>query len=76
MIRTLLIAASLAGLASVAGCTSGPEGNTYYEQGDANYDALKQATDDCKAKGGTLTLKPGGDPTHLGDYACVTAKGS
>jgi hypothetical protein len=76
MIRIALIAASLAGLASIAACTTGPEGNTYYEQGDANYDALKAADDACKAKGGTFTLKQGGDPTHLGDYACVTAKGS
>jgi hypothetical protein len=80
MIRTTvrlgLIAASLAGLGCVAACNAnGPEGNTYYQQGDANYDSLKDATDACKAKGGVLTLKKGGDPTHLGDYACVTAKG-
>jgi hypothetical protein len=76
MIRTLLIAASVAGLSSLAAaCNTGPEGNTYYEQGDANYDALKQATDACKAKGGSFELRKGGDPTHLGDYACVTPKG-
>ena len=76
MIRTLLIAASLAGLASVAGCASnGPEGNPYYQVGDVNYDALKAADDACKAKGGKFTLKPGGDPTHLGDFECVTPKG-
>ena len=74
MIRILTIAASLAALTSIAACTAGPEGNTYYERGDANYDALRQATDACKAKGGTFTLKQGGDPTHLGDYACVGAK--
>jgi hypothetical protein len=77
MIRTLLIAASLAGLASVAACNAnGPEGNTYYQIGDANYDALKAADDACKAKGGKFNLKNGGDPTHLGDYECVTPKGS
>jgi hypothetical protein len=77
MIRIALIAASLAGLASIAACAAnGPEGNTYYQLGDANYDALKAADDACKAKGGTFQLKKGGDPTHLGDYACLTAKGS
>ena len=75
MIRTLLIAASLAGLASIAACKGdGPEGNPYYQIGDANYDALKAADDACKAKGGTFQLKKGGDPTHLGDYECLTAK--
>jgi hypothetical protein len=79
VIRTLLIAASLAGLGCVAACNgNGPEGNTYYQIGDANYDALKAADDACKAKAGTFSLKKGGDPTHLGDYECVapTAKGS
>ena len=77
MIRSVLIAATLVGMASVAACNAnGPEGNTYYQQGDASYDALKSADDACKAKGGTLDLKKGGDPTHLGDYECVTAKGS
>ena len=75
MIRSLVIAASLAGLGGLAACTLGPEGNTYYEQGDANYDALKQATEACKAKGGSFVLRKGGDPTHLGDYACEMAKG-
>jgi hypothetical protein len=76
MIRIALIAASLAALAPLAACNAnGPEGNTYYEQGDANYDALKEATDACKAKGGAFELKKGGDPTHLGDYQCVMAKG-
>jgi hypothetical protein len=76
MIRALLIAASLAGLMSVAACKAdGPEGNPYYQIGDANYDALKAADDACRTKGGKFTLKDGGDPTHLGDYECVTAKG-
>jgi opacity protein-like surface antigen len=77
MVQIALIAASLAGLASVAACAAnGPEGNPYYSIGDANYDNVKAASDDCKAKGGTFGLKKGGDPTHLGDYECVTAKGS
>jgi hypothetical protein len=79
MIRTILIAASVAGLASIAACKGdGPEGNTYYQIGDANYDALKAADDACRTRGGTFKLKDGGDPTHLGDYECVmpAAKGS
>ena len=44
--------------------------------GDANYDALKKATEDCKAHGGQLQLKNGGDTTQLGDYACKMGKGS
>jgi hypothetical protein len=74
MKRILLIAAAFATLAA---CTSNePEGNPWYSQGDANYDALKAADDACKAKGGDYVLKPGGDPTHLGDYACNPRKGS
>jgi hypothetical protein len=78
MIRIALIAASFVGLTSVAACNgNGPEGNTYYQIGDANYDALKAGDDACRAKGGTFKLKDGGEPTHLGDYECVmpTAKG-
>jgi uncharacterized lipoprotein YmbA len=73
MMRALIIGGMLAALAA---CASGPEGNTYYQQGDANYDALKSADDACKAKGGHFQLKQGGDPTHLGDYSCEPAKGT
>ena len=72
VIRFGLIAASLAGLTGIAACKGdGPEGNPYYQVGDANYDALKAADDACKTKGGAFKLKDGGDPTHLGDYECV-----
>jgi hypothetical protein len=30
----------------------------------------------CTSKGGVFELKTGGDPTHLGDYACNPRKGS
>ena len=73
MIRALVIGAMLLGLAA---CASGPEGNTYYQQGDASYDALKAASDACTTKGGKFELKSGGDPTHLGDYACLMPKGT
>jgi hypothetical protein len=77
MTRIMLIAASLAGLASIAACNAnGPEGNPYYQIGDASYDTVKAAHDACAAKSGTFKLKDGGDPTHMGDYECVGAKGS
>jgi hypothetical protein len=72
--RALVIAAAFAALAACA--SGGPEGNAWYEQGNANYDELKGAADACKAKGGDFQLKSGGDPTHLGDYACNPKKGS
>ncbi|HEY2706624.1 MAG TPA: hypothetical protein VGI95_01110 [Caulobacteraceae bacterium] len=74
MIRALVIAALLTGLAGCA--TDGPEGSAWYEHGNADYDSLKTATDACKGKGGVFTLKPGGDPTHLGDYDCKIGKGT
>ncbi len=74
MTRALLIGAAFAALAACA--SNGPEGNAWYQQGDANYDALRAAADACKAKGGDLQLKTGGDATHLGDYACNPKKTS
>jgi hypothetical protein len=74
MKRILLFAAAFAMLGACA--NNGPEGNPWYSQGDANYDALKAAADACKAKGGDFQLKPDGDPTHLGDYACNPKKAS
>jgi hypothetical protein len=73
MIRMLIIAAALV---TLGGCASGPEGNPWYSQGDVTYDSVKAAADACKAKGGDFELKQGGDPTHLGDYACNPKKGS
>jgi hypothetical protein len=74
MRRIFLIAAATVSLNACA--SSGPEGNAWYSQGDASYDALKAAADACKAKGGDFELKTDGDPTHLGDYACNPKKGS
>ncbi len=39
-------------------------------QGDANYDAIKSATDDCRAKGGHIELKSGYDGRQLSSYEC------
>ena len=74
MKRFLVIAAAFAALAACA--SNGPEGNPWYSQGDVTYDTVKAAADACKAKGGDFELKTGGDPTHLGDYACNPRKGS
>jgi hypothetical protein len=49
----------------VGACASGGQ-----EGGYANYDALKRATDDCAANGGTLRLKPQGDAQSITAYAC------
>ncbi|HWA63674.1 MAG TPA: hypothetical protein VG939_20015 [Caulobacteraceae bacterium] len=45
-------------------------------EGDASYDAIRRASDDCKAKGGVIQLKKGGDVTELSDYECKIGKGS
>ena len=74
MKRWLLIIAAAGTLGACA--SNGPEGNPWYTQGDVNYDSLKAAADACKAKGGDFQLKPDGDPTHLGDYACNPKKAS
>jgi hypothetical protein len=73
MMRTLAIIGMLLAL---AGCSSAPEGNAWYQLGDANYDALKAAHDACVDKGGKFQLKSGGEPTHLGDYECLMPKGT
>lgn len=72
MIRLALVITALGALAACGG----PEGKAWYDEGDASYDALKTAHDACGAKGGTFEVRPGGDPTHLGDYVCQGAKGS
>jgi len=38
--------------------------------GTADYDSLRRATQDCKAKGGTLVLKDQGDAQYIQDYVC------
>ena len=63
-------------LMALAACAEGPEGSAWYEHGNADYDSLKAAADACKQKGGDFQLRPGGEPTHLGDYACNPKKGS
>ena len=64
------IAFSIAALLSLglAACAeAGPDG------GIATYDALHKAHDACAARGGTLSLKAGGDSRVIQDYACKGA---
>ncbi len=46
------------------------KGNYDLPPGDANYDALKAATEECKAKGGEVSLKSGYDERELSNYQC------
>jgi len=73
MIRALVMTALLAALGA---CNDNATGKAWYQQGDATYDALRTASDACKARGGEFRVKRGGDPTVLGDYECAGAKGS
>ncbi|MBS0409050.1 MAG: hypothetical protein JSR86_03965 [Proteobacteria bacterium] len=67
----VLLIASAASLA-LSACAGGSYG---LQEGDANYDAVKKASDECKARGGHIQLKSGGDTTELGDYECKMDKG-
>jgi hypothetical protein len=43
---------------------------TENDGGTADYDALKRATEDCKAQGGELVLKDQGDNQRIDAYVC------
>ncbi len=51
-------------------CGSVGHGSYGLDPGDANYDALKAATDKCAAEDGHLKLKSGFDGRELSNYAC------
>jgi hypothetical protein len=42
--------------------------------GDANYDAIKVAAEQCQAKGGHLQLKATFDGRRLSDYECKSGE--
>jgi hypothetical protein len=44
------------------------------EGGVADYDALRQASQQCQAQGGHLVLRQGGDNENIQDYACEKGK--
>ncbi len=71
MIRT----AALMTLAALALGACASNANYGLQEGDANYDAVKKASEACKARGGEIHLKSGGDTTELGDYECQMGKG-
>ena len=68
-------ALAIALLLALGGCAAG-QGSYGLESGDASYDALKAASEKCKAQGGEVRLKNGGDSRDLGDYECKVGKGS
>jgi hypothetical protein len=63
MRAAVLIIAAAVGLSA---CES--TGNNV--SGTADYDSLKRATQECKARGGDLVLKDQGDAMYIQDYVC------
>lgn len=51
---------------ALCACAGGPT----REGGVASLDALRDAQAACAARGGTMQLKPEGDPSYIGAYAC------
>jgi hypothetical protein len=61
--RSVIVLAGLSIAVSACSSYGAPDG-------DANYDAIKAATDQCEAKGGRLQLKPEHDGRTVSDYQC------
>lgn len=51
---------------ALAGCAGGAT----RDEGVATLDALRDAQAVCAARGGTMQLKPDGDPQSISAYAC------
>ena len=64
-----LLAASLA----LSACAAGDR-SYGLDDGDANYDALKAATENCEARGGKIELKAGYDSRRLASFVCKIGK--
>lgn len=60
--------------AALAGCGSLAQAPFDLGSGDANYDALKAATQTCQAQGGQVRLKDGFDGRQMSSYQCVVGK--
>jgi len=58
---------ALAAALALAACADAP----VRDQGLATLDSLSDAQAACAAKGGTMQLKPEGDPSEIAGYACV-----
>jgi hypothetical protein len=65
---TPLAPIALAAAFVVGGCAQRSYG---LGQGDANYDALAQASKECQAKGGEIRLRAGYDNHALSSYECL-----
>jgi len=63
MTRTAAITLSALALGA---CASGAT----RDKGVATLDALRDVQAACAARGGTMQLKPDGDPQYIGAYAC------
>lgn len=74
MIRPAVLTVIALSALALTGCAS--NANYNLQDGDANYDAVKKASEACKARGGEIALKSGGDTTELGDYQCKMGKGN
>ncbi len=61
--RTMIVLMGLALCVSACASYGAPDG-------DANYDSIKAATDQCEAKGGHLQLKAEHDGRAVSDYDC------
>jgi hypothetical protein len=59
---------------ALQGCAVVNDASYGLDIGDANYDALKAATEKCQAQGGVVRLRPGYDARVLSNYDCVIGK--
>jgi hypothetical protein len=57
-------------IVAAAVCLSACETTGNNVSGTADYDSLKRATQECKARGGDLVLKDQGDAMYIQDYVC------
>ncbi|MEO8925982.1 MAG: hypothetical protein ABI306_02355 [Caulobacteraceae bacterium] len=72
--KATLAIASVALALCACGSTSG--GSYALGPGDANYDAIKAATQACQAQGGQIRLKSGYDGRELASYECKMGQAS
>ena len=60
--------------AALSGCGGLTDASYVLDRGNANYDALKTATEACRAKGGEIRLRPNYAGQDLSDYECAIGK--
>ena len=64
----------LVSLLASSACATINDASYVLGSGDANYDALKSATDACAAKGGVVRPRPNYDGRQLSGYVCAIGK--